>query len=94
MWRVIRERARVWAVAGLLLGAPVVGMGCKPDVCQRMTLCCQSVKDIKGMGSACTRLAEKTRKPETCSSVMQTVNYMLKDRKQPIPPACRMPDAK
>lgn len=77
-------------LALLIVTALPLMTGCKADTCQRMAVCCNAVKDAPGMGTACSKLAASTRDPQTCASVLQTVNYMLEDRKKPVPQACAL----
>lgn len=71
----------------LLLAAS--SAGCKAADCDQMIQCCQSVKDMDGLGSACGPLAEGTSDPNTCRSVTMTVRLMLEKRGKDIPLACQ-----
>jgi hypothetical protein len=64
--------------------------GCAPEECQLMKACCDAVKDVDGMGDACGELAQSVTKPETCTSVVQTVSYMYEDRGLELPDACKL----
>lgn len=76
------------SLAGLLVALLALG-GCKAEECQQMTECCAAVADVPGVGSSCGELAEQTRDPDTCRTILRTVRYMYEDRDGDPPPACR-----
>lgn len=63
--------------------------GCRSSECSAMSACCGEVRGMEGLGEACGPLAEQTTNPDSCRSVTETVRYMLKDRKKPIPTSCQ-----
>lgn len=70
----------------------VCASGCRSSECSAMSACCGAVQGLDGMeglGEACGPLAAQTTNPDSCRSVTETVRYMLKDRKQPIPTSCQ-----
>ena len=76
------------AAAGLLLTLLALG-GCKAEECQQMTECCAAVADVPGVGSSCGELAQQTRDPDTCRTILRTVRYMYEDRSGQPPKVCQ-----
>lgn len=72
-----------------LLSLSVTIGGCRAAECQQMMQCCEQVEDVDGLGGACAGLADDTRDPQTCNDVIRTIGYMLEDRGEPLPDACR-----
>ena len=79
------------AAMALLLGMLTLTSACKPKECTRMTECCAEIQGMDGVGNACGALTESTKNPDTCRSVLDTVRFMLEDRKKPVPAVCKMP---
>ncbi len=63
--------------------------GCKPAECRQMVRCCDEVKDVEGVGAACGPIAKDLDNDKTCTSVLQTIGYMLEDKQLPVPEVCR-----
>jgi len=49
------------------------------------------IQGMDGVGNACGSLTESTKNPDTCRSVLDTMKFMLEDRKKPVPAVCKMP---
>lgn len=79
------------AVVLLLSLTVMFASACKPAECARMTECCAEIQGMDGVGNACGSLSESTRNPDTCRAVLDTVKFMLEDRKKPVPAMCKMP---
>ncbi len=77
----------------IVLILTVLGMtlttGCKPAECRQMARCCEEVKDMEGVGAACGSIAKDLINDKTCTSVLQTIGYMLEDKQLPVPEVCR-----
>jgi len=86
------ERTRKTLPALLMCLLPLAGTGCQDPACARMVDCCTAVKDAPGMGTACGKLAQQSSNPETCVSVVRTVQFMYEDRGKEIPAVCRTPE--
>ena len=56
-----------------------------------MTECCAEIQGMEGVGQSCGSLTESTKNPDTCRAVLDTVKYMLEDRKKPVPAVCKLP---
>lgn len=80
---------RLTVASGALVASFLLFAGCKADECQQMTECCAAVADVPGVGSACGELADQTRDPDTCRTILKTVRYMYEDRSGDAPPVCR-----
>lgn len=80
-------------VLPIFLILTVLGMalttGCKPAECRQMVRCCEEVKDVEGVGAACGPMAKELSNDKTCTSVLQTIGYMLEDKQLPVPEVCR-----
>lgn len=81
-------RRLMWGSAALFAVLLLLG-GCKSEECQQMTECCAAVADVPGVGSSCGELAEQTRDPETCRTILRTVRYMYEDRDGDAPAVCQ-----
>jgi hypothetical protein len=66
----------------------VLFSGCKAEECQQMIECCAAVSDVPGVGSSCGELAEQTRDPDTCRTILKTVRYMYEERTEEPPEIC------
>ncbi|MEM1347961.1 MAG: hypothetical protein AAGI01_05335 [Myxococcota bacterium] len=86
------ERVLKASLALLLCLLALVSVGCKDQTCARMVDCCAASKDAPGMGTACGKLAQGSTNPDTCMSVIRTVQFMHEDRGSEIPPECRTPE--
>ncbi len=75
--------------APLAIALTLLSAGCQPSECAQMMSCCEAVKDLEGLGSACGPLAAQTRDLNTCRDIKLTVRYMLEDRKKTIPEICQ-----
>lgn len=73
----------------VLLVAVVLSTGCRAPECQQMIDCCDQIEDIDDLDGACMGLADDSRDPQTCRDVLRTIGYMLEDRGEPLPDACR-----
>ncbi len=78
------------SVLVLLVLSVFVAAGCKPAVCSQMVRCCEEVIEVEGVGAACGPMAKELSNEATCESVLQTIGYMMEDRQQELPQACRM----
>lgn len=85
--KVARWLILMWASVALV----VTTTGCKPAECTRMTECCAEIQGMEGVGQSCGSLTESTKNPDTCRAVLDTVKYMLEDRKKPVPAVCKLP---
>ncbi len=74
---------------GVLLCATALLTSCRAEECRTMQACCEAMSDVEGTGAACKGLADQTRDPTTCRSVVRTLRYMMEDRGQEIPEACQ-----
>lgn len=72
--------------ATLSLGALA---GCKAEECRKMTRCCEVIKDEEGVGSSCGELAQGVKDPDTCRTILRTVEAMYEDREEELPKACQ-----
>jgi hypothetical protein len=54
-----------------------------------MTQCCTALSDSEWTGPACLSLADQTRDPTTCRSVLRTLRFNLEDRGEEIPGPCQ-----
>ena len=63
--------------------------GCKASECERMLECCGAVGDGPGVGKWCGEFTQQTRDPDTCRSVLRTLEMMYEDRKKELPPVCK-----
>lgn len=68
----------------------VAAPGCRPPECQQMSRCCEELSDLEALGATCHSEGADTRDPTTCRDVLRTIGYMLQDRGEAIPPACRL----
>lgn len=72
----------------VLLGS--VGMtGCKAKECQKMLRCCEAIKDHEGVGGACGEMAQGVKDPDTCRTILRTVEAMFEEREEELPKACQ-----
>ena len=63
--------------------------GCKAQECQKMVRCCEAIKDHEGVGSACGEMAQGVKDPDTCRTILRTVDAMFEERKEALPKACQ-----
>ncbi|MBA2663796.1 MAG: hypothetical protein H0U74_16025 [Bradymonadaceae bacterium] len=80
---------RIYIFLILLVSCAALSAGCKPAECRQMVRCCAQVEDIDGIGKSCGALAANVRDGATCTSIIETVGYMLEDKQQPVPAICK-----
>ncbi|WP_168210392.1 hypothetical protein [Persicimonas caeni] len=54
-----------------------------------MSRCCEAIKDEEGVGSACGEIAQGVKDPDTCRTILRTVEAMYEDREEDLPKACQ-----
>lgn len=63
--------------------------GCRAEECQKMSRCCDAIQDHEGVGGACGELAEGVKDPDTCRTILRTVDAMFEQRDEALPQACQ-----
>lgn len=83
---------RISSIIALSLAATLISgtlAGCKAEECRKMTRCCEAIEDHEGVGSACGELAQDVKDPDTCRTILRTVEAMFDDREEELPKACQ-----
>lgn len=80
--------AVVVAFVSVLAGSVLLG-GCRAEECQKMLACCEEIKDVEGVGSACGEMAQGVKDPDTCRTILKTARAMFEKRGEEVPKACR-----
>jgi hypothetical protein len=63
--------------------------GCRARECQQMLRCCEVVKDHEGIGGACGELAQGVKDPNTCRTILRTIDVVFEERDEELPQACK-----
>ena len=61
---------------------------CNDPQCQLMTRCCEALADLDGVGHACGEMSAGVTDPKTCTSIVQTLTYMVEDQGASLPAQC------
>jgi len=85
-----RTRPIAWL---FLLASLLILPGCQDPVCRTMHACCAASKDLQGMGDACGDLAKDVRDPDTCRTIVETIQQMYVNHGKKAPPECSLDSA-
>lgn len=82
---------KIWTLlfAAVLFGAVALSTGCRAEECRKMTKCCAAIEGEEGVGGACGDLAQGVKDPETCRTILKTVEAMYDRREEELPAACQ-----
>ncbi len=75
---------------GLVFALACALSGCKATECEQMLECCAASEGAPGVGKWCGEFTQQTRDPDTCRSVLRTLEMMYEDRKKELPPVCKV----
>ena len=83
------KRVSRWLALAVLFAGAASAVGCKASECERMSECCAAVEGAEGVGRSCGEFAKQTKDPDTCRSVLRTMEMMYEDRGTELPRACK-----
>ena len=79
-----------WLLVLVGIAAAVVLTGCRSEECSRMMACCRAIEGKEGVGQACGQRARAVDDPNTCLTILESVEYMWENREDELPEACRV----
>lgn len=56
-----------------------------------MEACCGAIESVEGVGNSCDRVSAAVGDPETCKTILETVELMYEEREEEPPEICRAP---
>jgi hypothetical protein len=62
---------------------------CRAAECQKMARCCAAIQDHDGVGSACGEIAAGVKDPDSCRTIVRSVEAMFEERDETLPESCR-----
>jgi len=89
MTKSVTHGARLLFAVVALGVAMLAFQGCRSKECARMEVCCQKIEDLESVGTACGRASAAVGDPQTCQTILETVQLMFEEREEPPPEACR-----